>query len=56
VFDNVIERVPQLGPRAAYARQIIRDKLIAHKTYIAEHGIGLHVLALGRTPHTPAEP
>ena len=35
---DVIDRVPQLGPRAAYAKQEIRDKLIEHKQYIAEHG------------------
>jgi len=35
---DVIDRVPQLGPKAAYAKQAIRDKLIAHKQYIAEHG------------------
>jgi xylulose-5-phosphate/fructose-6-phosphate phosphoketolase len=35
---DVIERVPSLGPRAAYAKQAIRDKLIEHKQYIAQHG------------------
>jgi xylulose-5-phosphate/fructose-6-phosphate phosphoketolase len=35
---DVIDRVPRLGPRAAYAKQAIRDKLIEHKHYIAEHG------------------
>jgi xylulose-5-phosphate/fructose-6-phosphate phosphoketolase len=35
---DVIDRVPALGPRAAYAKQAIRDKLIEHKHYIAEHG------------------
>ena len=35
---DVIDRVPQLGPRAAYAQQAIRDKLIEHKQYIARHG------------------
>ncbi|UCV02878.1 phosphoketolase [Dechloromonas denitrificans] len=35
---DVIDRVAQLGPRAAYAKQAIRDKLIEHKQYIATHG------------------
>src|SRR5438128_762442 len=35
---DAIDRVPQLGPKAAYAKQAIRDKLIEHKQYIAKHG------------------
>ncbi|WP_242522963.1 hypothetical protein [Thiocystis minor] len=35
---DVIDRVPRLGPRAAYAKLAIRDKLIEHQHYIAEHG------------------
>ncbi len=35
---DVIDRVPQLGPSAAYVKQSVRDKLIEHKHYIAEHG------------------
>ena len=35
---DVIARVPALGPRAAYAQQAIRDKLIEHKQYIDRHG------------------
>ena len=35
---DVIDRVPALGPRVAYAKQAIRDKLIEHKQYIAQHG------------------
>ncbi|HEY7534028.1 MAG TPA: phosphoketolase family protein [Nitrospiraceae bacterium] len=38
LVSDVIDRVPQLGSRAAYAKQAIRDKLIEHKQYIAEHG------------------
>jgi xylulose-5-phosphate/fructose-6-phosphate phosphoketolase len=35
---DVIERVPQIGSCAAYARQALRDKLIEHSEYIREHG------------------
>ncbi|MFA6173552.1 MAG: phosphoketolase family protein [Kiritimatiellales bacterium] len=35
---DVIDRLPQLGARAAYAKQTLRDKLIGHKQYIAQHG------------------
>ena len=35
---DVIDRVPQLGARAAYAKQALRDKLIEHKQYIDAYG------------------
>ena len=35
---DVIDRVPKLGSVAAYAKQVIRDKLIEHRQYIHEHG------------------
>jgi xylulose-5-phosphate/fructose-6-phosphate phosphoketolase len=35
---DAIDRVPQLGPRAAYAKQALLRKLIEHKAYIREHG------------------
>ena len=38
LVGDVIDRVPQLGSRAAYAKQAIRDKLIEHKQYIYKHG------------------
>ena len=38
LVEDVIDRVPQLGARAAYFKQAIRDKLIEHKQYIQEHG------------------
>ena len=38
LVDDVIDRVPKLGPVAAYAKQAIRDKLIEHAEYIREHG------------------
>jgi xylulose-5-phosphate/fructose-6-phosphate phosphoketolase len=35
---DVIDRLPQLGYRTAYAKQTIRDKLIEHRAYIQQHG------------------
>jgi xylulose-5-phosphate/fructose-6-phosphate phosphoketolase len=35
---DVIDRVPGLGSRAAYAKQYLRDKLLDHKAYIEKHG------------------
>ena len=35
---DVIDRLPQLGARAAYFKQALRDKLIEHKHYIAKYG------------------
>jgi xylulose-5-phosphate/fructose-6-phosphate phosphoketolase len=38
LVGDVIDRVPGLGARAAYAKQALRDKLIDHKNYIHKHG------------------
>ena len=38
LVSDVIDRVPKLGARAAYAKQAIRDKLIEHKQYICRYG------------------
>lgn len=35
---DVIDRVPTLGASAGHVKQSLRDKLIEHKAYIAEHG------------------
>jgi xylulose-5-phosphate/fructose-6-phosphate phosphoketolase len=35
---DVIDRVPGLHAKAAHTRQLIRNKLIDHKLYVAEHG------------------
>jgi xylulose-5-phosphate/fructose-6-phosphate phosphoketolase len=35
---DVIDRLPQLGARAAYVKQALRDKLIEHKHYVCKHG------------------
>ena len=38
LVNDVIERVPELGERAAYVQQLIREKLIEHRHYVARHG------------------
>jgi xylulose-5-phosphate/fructose-6-phosphate phosphoketolase len=38
LVEDVIDRVPALGARAAYLKQALRDKLIDHKEYIEKHG------------------
>lgn len=38
LVEDVIDRVPKLGSRAAYLKQHVRDKLIEHRNYICEHG------------------
>ncbi|HUY90432.1 MAG TPA: phosphoketolase family protein [Pirellulales bacterium] len=38
LVQDVVERLPQLGSRAAYLRQAMRDKLIEHRQYIHKYG------------------
>ena len=38
LVQDVIDRVPTLGAKAAYLKQAVRDKLIEHKHYISEYG------------------
>ena len=38
LVNDVIDRAPKLGTRAAYAKQAIRDKLFEHKAYICRYG------------------
>ena len=38
LVSDVVDRVPKLGERAAYAKQEIRDKLIDHREYIRRYG------------------
>jgi xylulose-5-phosphate/fructose-6-phosphate phosphoketolase len=38
LVNDVIDRVPMLAERAAYAKQALRDKFYDHKAYIARYG------------------
>jgi len=38
LVGDVVDRVPQLGARAAYLKQHLRDRLIEHKQYIRRYG------------------
>jgi len=46
LVQDVIDRLPQLGARAAYAKQAIRNALIEHRHYITERGED-HPVVLG---------
>jgi xylulose-5-phosphate/fructose-6-phosphate phosphoketolase len=38
LVEDVIDRLPQLGANAAYAKQELQHRLIEHRQFISEHG------------------
>jgi xylulose-5-phosphate/fructose-6-phosphate phosphoketolase len=38
LVEDVIDRVPQLGYRAAHVKQLVRDKLLEHERHITRYG------------------
>jgi len=38
LVQDVVDRVPGLGSKGVYLKQLMRDKLIEHKYYIDKHG------------------
>jgi xylulose-5-phosphate/fructose-6-phosphate phosphoketolase len=41
LVQDVIDRLPQLGDKAAYLKEEMQDKLIEHKNYITTNGIDM---------------
>jgi xylulose-5-phosphate/fructose-6-phosphate phosphoketolase len=38
LLGDAVDRLPQLGARAGYVKQAIREKLVEHRQYIARYG------------------
>ena len=38
LVQDAVDRLPQLGTKGAYLKQLVQDKLIEHRHYIAKHG------------------
>jgi xylulose-5-phosphate/fructose-6-phosphate phosphoketolase len=45
---DVIDRLPQLGSRAAYFKQALRDKLLVHREHLLRSGMDLPEVAQWR--------
>jgi xylulose-5-phosphate/fructose-6-phosphate phosphoketolase len=52
---DVAERVQRLTPRAAYTRQLMRDRLAEHREYIREHGEDMPEVRDWSWPSSPSE-
>ncbi|MBI5200946.1 MAG: phosphoketolase, partial [Elusimicrobia bacterium] len=45
LVGDLVDRLPQLGARAAYIKQAMRDRLLEHKRYISKYGADVPEIA-----------
>lgn len=51
LVDDVIDRVPGLKNRGAHVKQMLHDKLIEHREYVAEYGEDMPEIRQWQWPH-----
>jgi xylulose-5-phosphate/fructose-6-phosphate phosphoketolase len=52
---DVVDRVPRLGSKGVYLKQLMREKLIEHKQYIVQYGDDMPEIRDWRWPSAPAD-
>ena len=50
---DAIDRLPQLGARAAYVKQLLSDRLVDHRQYIRRYGADMPSIEQWRWPDAP---
>jgi xylulose-5-phosphate/fructose-6-phosphate phosphoketolase len=51
LVNDVIDRVPGIGSRAGYLKQLVRSKLIEHRAFIEKFGDDLPEVKVWKWPH-----